>query len=80
VYVFIIEEKHNVKECVGRQFVFTNEKKNRCKECNIGLYLINLQRSNIHRILKRTTINKSGHAVEYLGCESYHFKSILNLK
>jgi hypothetical protein len=70
--------KTQCKECV-RQFVFTNEKKNRCKEC-IGLYLINLQRSNIHRILKRTTINKSGHAVEYLGCESYHFKSILNLK
>jgi hypothetical protein len=79
VYVFIIEEKHNVKNAlVGN--LYSQTRKNRCKECNIGLYLINLQRSNIHRILKRTTINKSGHAVEYLGCESYHFKSILNLK
>jgi len=44
-----------------------------CKICNLSLYLVNLQRSNIWRCLKSSSINKTKSSIEYLGCDVEYF-------
>jgi hypothetical protein len=50
-----------------------------CKECNIELYLINLQRVQLCRLLKIIEINKK-HTIEYLGCDIVFFNKFLKKK
>jgi hypothetical protein len=51
-----------------------------CKECNIELYLINLQRVQLCRLLKIIEINKNKHTIEYLGCDIVFFKKFIEKK
>jgi hypothetical protein len=45
-----------------------NKFKQACKLCNFKLYLVNLQRTQIKRCLKKSNLNKYKHSIEYLGC------------
>jgi predicted nuclease of restriction endonuclease-like (RecB) superfamily len=56
------------------------KRKYSCKDCNFQLYLVNLQRSGLKRILNKSTIIKSGHSIDYLGCEPSYFKRYIESK
>jgi hypothetical protein len=51
-----------------------------CKICNFQLYLVSLQRSSLRRVLKQSSIIKSGHSIDYLGCDSSYFKDYIKGK
>jgi hypothetical protein len=44
------------------------------------LYLVNLQRGSIARIMKQTNIAKTKPSIEYLGCSAEYFKEYIQLK
>ena len=51
-----------------------------CKECNLILYLVNLQRTSLKRILKQSNYKKNKASVEYLGCDIEYFKAYIESK
>jgi hypothetical protein len=51
-----------------------------CKICNIYQYLVKLQRSQVQRIIKSTTLNKTKSTIEYLDCSPEYFKEYLQKK
>jgi len=61
------------KDCKGSSICEHNRIKTTCKECNFKLYLINLQRVNITRLFKNSTLIKKNHSIEYLGISSDEF-------
>jgi hypothetical protein len=67
-------------DCDGKSICEHKKRYNECKDCNISVYLVNVQRKNLNRILKRTTIIKTGHSIDYLGCESSYFKEYIKSK
>ena len=67
------KRKSRCKECGGSSICEHNKQKSRCKECNFKLYLINLQRGQIKRCLKFSSLTKTKHSIEYLGCSIEEF-------
>jgi hypothetical protein len=62
------------KECDGSSFCIHGKRKNDCKECNLKLYLVNLQRVQLRRLLNATdVVKKTMPSIEYLGCPTEHF-------
>ncbi len=57
------------KECKGSGICEHNKRRNQCKECNPLLCLINIQRGQINRCFKSSTLHKNKHSIEYLGCD-----------
>jgi hypothetical protein len=50
-----------------------NKRKSICKECNLQLYLVNLQRAHLKRCIKLSNLSKTKPSIEYLGCNAEHF-------
>ena len=65
--------RSSCKECNGGSICEHNRVRSRCKECNFKLCLINLQRGNIARLFKNSTLIKKNHSIEYLGISSDEF-------
>jgi hypothetical protein len=79
----ICEHKRQRSSCVDCEGGNICEHKRRrclCLECEPILYLINLQRSNIYRIMKKINIKKTQHSIEYLGCSAIYFKEYISKK
>lgn len=57
-----------------------NKRYDRCKICNIKLYLINLQRIQLRRCLKYSSLNKTKSSIEYLGCDANYFTDYMKKK
>jgi len=57
-----------------------NKRYGTCKICNIQLYLINLQRSQLRRCLKYSSLNKTKSSIEYLGCDADYFIEYMKKK
>jgi len=51
-----------------------------CKICNIQLYLIYLQRSQLRRCLRYSSLNKTKSSIEYLGCDADYFIEYMKKK
>lgn len=66
--------------CDGSQLCEHKIDKRRCKVCNLSSYLIHLQRTNLNRVLKQSSIIKTGHSIDYLGCDSIYFKDYIQSK
>ena len=79
---FCVHEKmkYNCIICKGTGTCEHGKQKSNCKFCDLPHYLINLQRSNIRRMLKQSSIGKSQSTIEYLGCTPNHFMDYLLLK
>ena len=52
----------------------------RCKICNLNLYLVNLNRGNIKRVLKSSSQNKKKSSINYLGCDVEYFRDYFKKK
>ena len=50
-----------------------NKRRGICKICNLNLYLVNLNRKNIYRILKSSSQNKTKSSIKYMGCDVEYF-------
>ena len=77
--------KHNriksaCKDCGGSQICEHSRRKTHCKDCNSLLYSIQLQRKQIYRIMKQTSINKTKPSIEYLGCSVEYFREYIKSK
>jgi len=68
------------KECGGSSICEHNRERKHCKECSPHLVIINLQRSNINRIMKQANIEKTKPSIEYLGCSAEYFKEYIKSK
>jgi len=68
------------KECGGGSICIHNKQKIYCKDCNPLFCFINLQRSNISRIMKQITIDKTKPSIEYLGCSAEYFRDYIKSK
>jgi hypothetical protein len=66
--------------CSGSQICEHNKEKSRCKNCNLPLYLINLQRRALRKCLKFSNLTKTKSTIEYLGCSSEYFIEFLQKK
>lgn len=51
-----------------------------CKICNLQLYLIHLQRSQLRRCLNNSSLNKTKSSIEYLGCDAEYFIEYMKKK
>ena len=51
-----------------------------CSICNLQLYLVNLQRSSLKRMLKISNLSKIKPTIAYLGCSAEYFKEYLQKK
>ena len=65
--------KAECRECKGSQICIHNKNTRNCKVCNLPLYLVNIQRKNIKRCIKLSTLSKTKHSIEYLGCDIEYF-------
>jgi hypothetical protein len=66
--------KSTCRECGGSSICIHDKRKNNCKECNFQLYLINIQRNQLRRILNLTKEQiKNKPSIEYLGCSIEDF-------
>ena len=74
------KRKSRCKECGGSGICEHNKQKSRCKDCNIYLYLVNLQRHRISKVMKINNITKTKSSIEYLDCSSEYFKSYIESK
>ena len=72
--------KATCRECGGSGFCPHDKRKRHCRECNMFLYLANLQRNNLNRVLKLTNLEKTKPSIEYLGCSAEYFKDYLQSK
>ena len=72
--------KTTCKECGGSEICEHQKQKRACKQCSPLLYLTKLQRSSLHRVLKRSDLSKTKTTIEYLGCSAEHFMEYLKLK
>ena len=68
------------KDCGGASICEHKRQRITCKDCNLTLCLINIQRSSISRMLKNTSLPKTQHTIEYLGCNSEYFMDYLQRK
>jgi len=50
-----------------------NKERRFCKICNLNMYLVNLNRGNINRVLKSSSQNKTKSSIDYLGCDTDYF-------
>jgi hypothetical protein len=69
--------KSRCVECHGSQICEHNTRRNRCKVCNLLLYLVNKQRSQLKKVLSKTTITKNKSSIEYLDCKIEYFKELM---
>ena len=74
------KQRNKCKDCGGSSICEHNKRRNSCKDCLPILYLVNLQRSNISRIMKQTNIAKTKPSIEYLGCSAEYFKEYIQSK
>jgi len=51
-----------------------------CKICNLNRYLVNLNRTNIKRVLKSSSQNKTKSSIKYLGCDVEYFRDYFKKK
>ena len=65
--------KAECRDCKGSQICIHNKNTRNCKVCNLPLYLVNIQRKNIKRCIKLSTLSKTKHSIEYLGCDIEYF-------
>ena len=77
--------EHNIrkttcKKCGGGGLCIHNRVKSTCKNCNPLGHLVNLQRANINRCLKLSSLNKELHSIEYLGSSAEDFVKYLQKK
>jgi len=73
-------ERSKCKDCGGSSICEHNRRRSLCKDCSPMLYLVSLQRSNIHRIIKQSNLEKTKPTIEYLGCSAEYFKSYIQSK
>lgn len=66
-------QKAICKECKGSSICEHNKIKYQCDRCNLKLYLIHLQRNQIAKLFKKSTLIKKNHLIKYLGITSYEF-------
>ena len=74
------KHKRYCRDCGGSQICEHDKEKQHCKICSPLLYIINLQRSNIWRVMKLTNLEKIKPTIEYLGCSAEYFKSYIQSK
>ena len=57
-----------------------NKGKGQCCICNPQLYLVNIQRMSLKRMLKISDLSKTKSTIEYLGCSPEYFKIYIQNK
>jgi hypothetical protein len=79
--------ENNKQQISERQKIFYeknkcehNKERRKCKICNLQLYLVNIQRHAVKRVLKQSNLTKTKHTIEYLGCDSEYFKNYIQNK
>ena len=72
--------RYRCKDCGGSSVCLHKRRKNECKDCNFKLYLVQLQRNQINRCFKSSTLDKNKHSIEYLGCDIDTFINHFNKK
>ena len=65
--------RHRCKKCKGSGICKHNKCKFRCPECEPKKYLVILQRSRIREIFNKSTLEKTKHTIDYLGCTEQEF-------
>ena len=68
------------KECGGGSICEHKQERRYCKKCSLFQYLVQLQRTNIGKIMKRTDLEKTKPSIEYLGCSAEYFKNFIQSK
>ena len=66
--------------CGGGSICTHKSQKSQCRVCNPLLVLINIQRHNIWKIMKKEDIVKTKPTIEYLGCSAEYFKNYIQSK
>ena len=72
--------KAQCRLCDGSAFCEHDKRKSDCQICEPILYLINLQRTNINRIMKKSNLEKTQPSIKYLGCPAIYFKEYISKK
>ena len=56
------------------------KERRKCKICNLQLYLVNIQRQAVKRVLRQSNLDKTKSSIEYLGCSPEYFKNYIQNK
>ena len=67
------ERKSRCRNCKGSEVCEHNKRKYQCKDCDLPKYMLVLQRNNLRRVLKQSTLQKKKKTIEYLGCSPEQF-------
>ena len=71
------QRRSRCKTCGGGEICEHQRRRRECKDCEPIKHLVNLQRSNIRRIMKLTDIEKTQPSIEYLGCSALYFREYI---
>jgi hypothetical protein len=74
------KQRRNCVECGGSNICQHKVQRQSCKICDIFVYLVNVQRGRIQRIMKLTTLPKTKPSIEYLECSIEFFKGFIQSK
>jgi len=72
--------RNTCKNCEGASICEHNKIRSQCRDCNLSLYLVHLQRGQINRCFKSSTLDKNKHSIEYLGCDIETFINLFQKK
>lgn len=67
-------------DCEGVSLCFHNVQKRQCRICNPLLVLVQIQRHNIWKTMKKTDNEKTKPTIEYLGCSPEYFQKYIQSK
>jgi len=74
------KQRNRCKDCGGASICEHNKIRSQCRDCNLSLYLVHLQRGQINRCFKSSTLDKNKHSIEYLGCDIETFINLFQKK
>ena len=66
--------------CKGTKLCDHDRQRYQCKNCNLPNYLLQLQRNNLTRVLKKSSLQKNKKTIEYLGCDTDSFVKYIGSK
>jgi hypothetical protein len=66
--------------CKGTKLCEHDRQRYQCKNCNLPNYLLQLQRNNLTRVLKKSSLQKKKKTIEYLGCDTDSFVKYIGSK
>lgn len=74
------KQRQTCKDCKGSRICEHQKIKSQCKECDLSKYILHIQRCNLNKVLKQSTLQKKKKTVEYIGCSPEEFIKFIQSK